>query len=202
MLDFPHVATQPKISDSQSHPITSWSQHPKKVTKISNPKQTPIQPPSQKSASCWWPQRVLRSCSLCWGPMHPLKKGNNPFLNFSALDLTHSYTTMHLSAAPSSSFLTSSLLRACSRIKIHSPAIAEAGLICCSGREALAQHQLSSLSQTMSFPFWSRARWCFHHYQHRQHTMQHKYSHGLQSIFLLPCLLEFRDGQQLLNTSM
>lgn len=99
--------------------------------------------------------------------MYPLKKGNDPFIH-PFLNLTLHHLTL-LIPTPScmkvlllpllSSPLHSSGIAAESRSTLQQ--LLELVLMCCSGREALAQHQLSLLSQTMSFPFWRRARGTF-----------------------------------------
>lgn len=84
------------------------------------------------------------------GTIHPATH-SLAYLTFRAL--THSHSSLCRGPAPSSSLLTSPLFMSFSWIKIHSPAKAlELVLIRCSGREALAKHQFSSLSQKMSFP--------------------------------------------------
>lgn len=101
--------------------------------------------------------------------MRPLKKGNDPFIH-PLLNLTPHlyYITLFIPTPSCMKVLLVPLLSS----PLHSSRVAaeprsilqqllELVLMCCSGREALAQHQVSSLSQAMSFPFWSRARWMF-----------------------------------------
>lgn len=164
--------TQPKTNETTKTPT----------------KQTQTQPPRQKSTSCWWPQRGLRSCCLCCRSVHPLKKGNDPsihpFLNLTVWP----YSFLHHLAWGFCSFLFVPHLSTLQGLQLNQDPFCSN----CWSWPWYAAVVEKLWPNTRSLPFPKRCHShsgaehdkCFHHYQHRQHTMQHKYSHGIQSIFL------------------